>query len=188
MNEEQVKKLITEDQQLMDILGIINNLKLNDCWLCAGTIRNFIWNSLTNKQGSSVTTDIDVVFYDKDISYEETILIQEMLKMSHPNFDWEVKNQIYMHEHNPKMKPYESSRDAISKFPEKCTAIAARLAKEEIELFIPYGLSDNINFIVQPTPFFLENIERKTVYNKRVTSKNWQKQWPTLKIVLCNDV
>lgn len=188
MNEENIIKLIAKDDQLMEILKIISDLKLTDCWLCAGTIRNFIWNSLLNKNRSSLTSDIDVVFFDKDISYESTVQIQEQLQVDYPNFDWELKNQVYMHTHNPEMKPYESSKDAISKFPEKCTAIAVRMNRDEIELFTPYGLEDNLNFIVQPTPFFLESIDRKKVYNKRVISKNWQKEWPNLKVVLCNDV
>ncbi|ERJ77661.1 hypothetical protein HMPREF1557_00673 [Streptococcus sobrinus W1703] len=35
-----------------------------------------------------------------------------------------------MHGHSPHTLPYTSSRNAISKYPERCTAIGARLDEE----------------------------------------------------------
>ena len=46
-----------------------------------------------------------------------------------------------MHGHSPHTLPYTSSRDAISKYPERCTAIGARLDEEgQLEVFLPYTL------------------------------------------------
>lgn len=39
--------MILCNSDIMKILAIIKSLPLNDCWLCAGTLRNFIWNKLS---------------------------------------------------------------------------------------------------------------------------------------------
>lgn len=75
----------------MKILAIIRSLQLNDCWLCAGTLRNFIWNKLSGIN-ETLTSDIDIVFFDKNISYEETMVLEQQLKYNYPQYDWELKN------------------------------------------------------------------------------------------------
>ena len=77
---------------------------------------------------------------------------------------------------------YKSSLDALSKFPERCTAIGVRLKEGNIELIAPYGIDDIASFIVQPTPYFEEDSERIIAYQNRVTKKNWQEKWPQLVI------
>ena len=72
----------------------------------------------------------------------------------------------------------------MAKFPERCTAISARLtATRDIELFLPYGLADITDFIVRPTPFFSENAEKLTIYCERQAKKKWQERWPQLQIL-----
>lgn len=74
-----------------------------------------------------------------------------------------------MNIHSPNTEKYVSSTDAVSKFPKKCTAIAARLyGKQELEVFIPFGTDDLTNFRVSPTPHYFSDKERQTVYNYRV--------------------
>lgn len=59
-----------------------------------------------------------------------------------------------------------------------------RLQDGEFELFLPYGDEDILNFIVQPTPHFLNDGERMRVYRERLKKKNWQEKWPCLKIFI----
>lgn len=184
MNETELKKLLTTIPEIYAILKIIEQLKLPDTWLCAGSIRNMIWNYLSNQALFDPTTDIDVIFFEPKISYDATQEIEKALKLAHPNYAWEVRNQAHMHLHNPNTSPYISARDAMSKFPERCTAIGARLtATYDIELFLPYGLSDITDFVVRPTPFFAENAEKIAIYRERQAKKKWQKRWPQLQIL-----
>ncbi|CCK18686.1 nucleotidyltransferase family protein [Lactococcus laudensis] len=184
MNEIELKKLLTKIPEIYDILKIIEQLKLPDTWLCAGSIRNLIWNYLSDQPPFDPTTDIDVIFFEPKISYDATHTIEKSLKLAHPSYTWEVKNQAHMHLHNTNTAPYLSARDAMTKFPEKCTAIGARLtATHEIELFLPYGLSDITDFVVRPTPFFTENAEKLAIYRERQAKKNWQEKWPQLRIL-----
>lgn len=178
---ENLKQDLLEQPDMREILGIIAELKLPDAWLCAGSIRNFIWNTLSQRPTFDYETDVDVIFFAPNISYEETSQMEEKLKKSHPQYRWELKNQVYMHVHNPRTTPYQDARDAMSKYPETCTAIGARLnGPGQIEIYCPYGLEDICNFIVRPTPHFLENAERMNLYHKRLAKKNWKQKWSQL--------
>ena len=158
---------------LMRILTIIRDLGLKDSWLAAGSVRNFIWNLLSDKSPFDRETDVDVIFFDPDVSYEETVSLENKLREDFPQYQWELKNQVYMHQHSPHTAPYTSSRDAMSKYPERCTAIGLRLhADATLELFAPYGLEDILNFQVSPTPHFLENKDRMKLYQTRLSKKN----------------
>ena len=166
---------------LMKILTIIRNLDLKDSWLAAGSVRNFIWNLLSDKSPFDRETDVDVIFFDPAISYEDTLGIERKLKEDFPQYQWELKNQVYMHLHSPHTAPYTSSRDAMSKYPERCTVVGLRLNEDStLELFAPYGLEDIMNFQVSPTPHFLENEDRMKLYQERLSKKKWQEKWENL--------
>ena len=178
--QKDLEAVILANEQMMQVLGIIADLGLADSWLCAGTIRNFIWN----KGVFDAETDIDLIFFDKTVSYEETLEIERQLRQVFPEFQWEVKNQVYMHHHNPNTQPYSSSKDAMSKYPERCTAIGVRLLVDgRLDIFCPYGLEDIFQYQVRPTPHFQTDPARKALYRERMAKKNWLSKWPNLTII-----
>ena len=180
-NEQEILEAFRENLDMMATLTIIQDRGLKDSWLAAGSVRNFIWNLLSDKPAFDRETDVDVIFFDPDVSYEETLSLEKKLREDFPQYQWELKNQVYMHQHSPHTAPYTSSRDAMSKYPERCTAIGLRLhADATIELFAPYGLEDILNFQVSPTPHFLENEDRMKLYQERLSKKNWQEKWKNL--------
>ena len=180
-NETEILDSFRENPDMMTILTIIRDLELNDSWLAAGSVRNFIWNLLSDKPAFDRETDVDVIFFDPEVSYEETLAIEDKLREDFPQYQWELKNQAYMHQHSPHTEPYVNSCDAMSKYPERCTAIGLRLQVDAtLELFAPYGLEEILNFQVSPTPHFLENDDRMKLYQQRLSKKNWQVKWKNL--------
>ena len=181
MKDQKILERLGQDQAIREILEIIRSLELKDSWLAAGSIRNFIWNILSGKSGFDTETDVDVIFFDPTVSYEKTLQLEMELRKAFPAYSWELKNQVYMHIHSPNTQPYTSSKDAMSKYPECCTAIGLRLLEDDkLELFAPYGLADIRAFQVRPTPHFLADAERKKLYMERLSKKNWQEKWPQL--------
>ena len=181
MTDQEILERLSQDQDIRAILEIIRSLKLADSWLAAGSVRNFIWNLLSGKPGFDTETDVDVIFFDPTVSYEKTLQLEMELRKAFPAYSWELKNQVYMHIHSPNTQPYTSSKDAMSKYPECCTAIGLRLLEgDKLELFAPYGLADIRAFQVRPTPHFLADAERKKLYMERLSKKNWQAKWPQL--------
>ena len=180
-NKQDILEVFRKNPYMMTILTIIRDLGLKDSWLAAGSVRNFIWNLLSDKSPFDCETDVDVIFFDPDVSYEETVSLENKLREDFPQYQWELKNQVYMHLHSPHTAPYTSSRDAMSKYPERCTAIGLRLHDDAtLEFFAPYGLEDIFNFHVPPTPHFLENEDRMKLYQERLSKKNWQEKWENL--------
>jgi len=180
-NETEILDSFRENPDMIAILTVIRDLELKDSWLAAGSVRNFIWNLLSEKPAFDRETDVDVIFFDPEVSYEETLAIENKLREDFPQYQWELKNQAYMHQHSPHTEPYVNSCDAMSKYPERCTAIGLRLhADATLELFAPYGLEEILNFQVSPTPHFLKNDDRMKLYQQRLSKKNWQVKWENL--------
>lgn len=186
LNEQKLKSLIRQSPELTEILQINASLNLPDSWLCAGSLRNFIWNTLAGKPPFERDCDVDLIFFDPSISYEKTAQMNQQLRQKYPQYNWELKNEVTMHLHNPHTAPYHSSRDAIRHFSERCTAVGARLKPRtrELELFLPYGLAEMARFIVAPTPYFANDPEKMAILQQRLAKKNWWQKWPQLRVIL----
>lgn len=167
---------------MLILTAITDYLGLKDAWLAPGAVRNYIWNVLSGASGFDTETDLDVVFYNPEMPYEETLAIQESLQQAYPTYAWELKNQVAMYRHSPETTGYASARDAISKYPETATAVALRLVDNQLELFAPYGLEVISRFEIHPTPHFKVSSKRMAVYRQRLSKKDWVKKWPQIRI------
>ncbi|VIU35055.1 prolyl-tRNA synthetase [Streptococcus pneumoniae] len=85
-NKQEILETFRKNPDMMAILTIIQNLELTDSWLAAGSVRNFIWNLLSDKSPFDFETDVDVIFFDPDISYEETLLLEKKLREDFPQY------------------------------------------------------------------------------------------------------
>ncbi len=166
---------IENDNWMIEILKIIRDLNLNDCWIGAGFVRNKIWDE-EHKITRTKLNDIDVIYFDSVHNIKEfDIAIENKLKKNYPKLNWSVKNQARMHVRNNHQE-YANCKEAISFWPETATAIAVRLNKNnKIEYIAPYGLNDLFNLIVKPTPKF-----NLTTYKNRLAKKQWKEKWSKL--------
>lgn len=116
------------------------------------------------------------------IDEQEEGRLQNHLKKFDRNTPWSVKNQARMHVLNDS-PPYESSVDAISKFPETATSLGLKVDEDDrLILAAPHGLEDVFEMKVRPTPYFINN-ERSWIYEKRIVDKNWMSKWPYIEII-----
>jgi hypothetical protein len=182
--EEDIISLIREDNWMMTILNSAKSLNLPDWWICAGFVRSKIWDALHNKKTRTPMPDIDVIYFDlTNIDESEEKKYEEQLKILLPDIPWSVKNEARMHIVS-KMRPYSSSMDAISKFPETATALGIKLDEHDnVILTAPWGISDVINLEVKPTPYFTETEDRVHFYEERVINKDWKSIWNKIMII-----
>ncbi|WP_078430883.1 nucleotidyltransferase family protein [Alkalihalobacterium alkalinitrilicum] len=168
---------------MMEILKTARSLNLPDWWICAGFIRSKIWDVLHGFSKRTTIPDIDVIYFDTTKLNElEEKKVEEKLKSLLPNFPWSVKNEARMHLRN-NVEPYFSSVDAISKFPETATALGAKLDERgKVFLTAPCGISDVVNLVVKPTPYFMENKNLASIYNERILKKNWKATWDKVSV------
>lgn len=182
-SEQDIIRLIENDEWMMNVLQMVKSLELPDWWICAGFVRSKIWDILHKYEIRTTTPDVDVIYFDpfrKDEVYEQSL--EKKLINVDASIPWSVKNQARMHVVN-NMPPYFSSVDAISKFPETATALGVTLdEKNNVILTAPCGIEDVLSLQVRPTAHFLESTERIHMYKNRVIKKNWQNKWPNITI------
>ncbi|MEG0470827.1 MAG: nucleotidyltransferase family protein [Solibacillus sp.] len=179
--ENELKEIIKSDFSLMTILKAVESLNLPDCWICAGVLRNKVWDVLHSIH--TTLNDIDVIYFDNsDLTIESETKYEAQLHALIPNLPWSVKNQARMHLKN-NLQPFRSSFDGIRHFPETATAIGARIANYQIEIIAPHGLSDLFELKIAPTPKYMKVEKLHPIYQQRVTTKKWDTTWTNLILV-----
>lgn len=177
-SEQDIIRLVSDDEWMMEILRNVKSLNLPDWWVCAGFVRSKIWDTLHGFTERTPLSDVDVIYFDKsNLDEQAEKELEQKLKRINPLIPWSVKNEARMHLAN-RIPPYSSSEDAISKFPETATALGLALdERNDVVLTAPCGIRDVINMRIKPTPFFNETPERAKIYENRIVEKNWTSVW-----------
>jgi hypothetical protein len=170
--------LIEGDADRMRLLRCVSALGLPDSWIGAGFVRSAVWDQLHGRGMAAPPGDIDVVWFDR--RHEAPAAdrrIEGYLKLLEPYEDWSVKNQAWMHVRNGDL-PYASVEDAMRRWPETATAVAARWTAGGVEILAPFGLDDLYSMTVRPTPTYMG--AKQAVVHQRMQEKRWQERWPRL--------
>ncbi|MGY0216489.1 nucleotidyltransferase family protein [Endozoicomonadaceae bacterium StTr2] len=176
--EELVTRLIRQDTHRMQILAAVSTLKLPDCWVAAGFVRNRVWDYLHGYQPTTLN-DVDVVYFDSNNpDPQQAQEYQAKLQAQMPEVIWEVKNQAAMHQRNGHA-PYSNTADAMSYWPECETAVGVRLKDDgEIELIAPFGVQSLVS------GHLTYNVRReRALFESRIERKQWLQHWPKLQVV-----
>jgi hypothetical protein len=178
--ENKLTELISASTYHMEVMRAVRQLDLPDCWIGAGFVRNHIWDHLHGYTDITPLNDIDVIYFDpdnisKDIEKEYDAALENILS----GRPWSVKNQARMWQVYGN-EPYTSTEDGLRNWTEKATAVAVRLNnQDDIEVLAPFGLKENFDMTITPTPRSLSYPEQ---YNQRLDKKSWQKTWPKVEI------
>jgi hypothetical protein len=180
-NTGEIGAFVARQSEMTRLLRAVAELGLADCWIGTGFVRNTVWDALHDRVADcGLLNDVDVVFFDRaDCSVARDRAIEAILAARIPGMPWSVKNQSRMHVRNGE-PPYIDAADAIARWPETATAVAARWSKGDVEVLAPHGVDDLVRLIVRPTPAFSS---RRDEIARRVAAKNWRVRWPGLKII-----
>ena len=208
---KRVGGIIQRDAFRMRCLHALRDLNLPQGYIGAGFVRNAIWDELHNRAEFTPLNDIDVVYFNdefdiprgsatakhavksipqSDVQPLTTAIdlsaakaqeqkIERELAALVPEANWQVKNQARMHlAHNHSR--YRDCCEAISYWIERETCVAVRLAaNDDIDVLATFGLSANFAGTISINPAF----PRHDVFKQRTSAKNWQRDWPMLKLV-----
>ncbi len=180
MLEDKLAQLLAGDPLRTQALECVRSLALPDCYIAAGFVRNLVWDHLHQKHNPTPLNDLDVVYFDPNELDEQAYLEYEaQLNALMPKLNWQVRNQANMHLRNGD-EPYQSTLDAMSYWPEKETAVAARLnEKNQIECISAFGFESLFESQITYNP------KRKlALFQSRVESKNWLITWPQLQVAV----
>ncbi|BDZ30865.1 nucleotidyltransferase family protein [Lactiplantibacillus sp. WILCCON 0030] len=182
-DEAFIKKILRTTPELWEILTLIRRLQLKQGYLAAGSIRNAVWQTLS-QQSVTLISDVDVVFFDPDRPVSDDLVLFNQLTTWAPQYQWQVKNEVYMAHYDFDDGPeFRSVADAIGQFVEVPTCIGARLmADDEIDLIAPHGTRELLQLQCRPIPFYRQDARHLAVYQQRMRRKQWQRLWPNLKV------
>ncbi|PIB10692.1 nucleotidyltransferase family protein [Vibrio rotiferianus] len=180
MFEDKLVQLLAKDPIRVQALQCVCSLDLPDCYIAAGFVRNLVWDHLHQKQNSTQLNDLDVVYFaPNEFDDQANLEYETQLNALMPELNWQVRNQANMHLRNGD-EPYQSTLDAMSYWPEKETAVAARLnEKNQIECISAFGFESLFESQITYNPK-----RTLTLFQSRVESKNWLNTWPQLQVAV----
>ena len=163
----------------MTVLDVLAKTQLPDAWLAAGFVRNLVWDRLHGYVEATPLADLDVIYFDPaDCRPERDRDLERLLAERAPGWPWSVKNQARMHRRNDD-PPYRDSLNAMARWPEVETALAARLTPvDDIEVVSPFAQSGLFALHLTPNP----QRPRPEAFRQRLTSKGWLERWPQLQV------
>ena len=181
-------KIIKMNKELMKILNYIEELKLPNFYIAAGSVFQTIWNYLDNKPLTNDIKDIDIIYYDnnnltkEDEKKLEDKIIDHFNKLG-MNYKFDVHNEARMHlwkkeNENKNVDQYINSEDAIDKWIATVHAIGITKENNTIKVYAPYGLSDIFSKTIRPIK---HSANSKELYDKKV--KSWSSRFNNLTII-----
>ena len=163
----------------MEILRLVADLSLPDCWVAAGFVRNAVWDDLHGRSPGTQLADVDVAYFDpEDSSRSRDGDLERLLRSARPDARFAVKNQARMHERNGHAR-YQDTTDAIRYWPETCTAVGVQLGTDGINVTAPYGLDDLFDLLIRPTSTDAQTVE---LVRHRLQHKDWRRNWSRLRL------
>jgi hypothetical protein len=168
-------------------LRAVAALGLPEGWIGAGLLRNAVWDALSGLPfGTNPPGDADVVWFDPARADPATdAALEARLRRCWPEGPGpSVRNQARMHARNGDA-PYAGTLDAVARWPETATAVAARWTTPagRVEVAAPWGLGDLLGLVVRPTPAFAADPAKRAVFEARLAAKAWDRRWPALRIL-----
>ena len=185
---EYLKQILLMNEKIVYILDKLQELNLQNYYIGAGRINQTIWNYLLDLPLDYGIDDVDIVYFDSDVSEEKEkkfeIEIRELF--SELNINVDVTNEARVHlwykdKFGFDIEPYTSIEHAINTWPTTATAIGVRKQKEELIVYAPFGLNDLFSLILRANKSQIN----EEIYNNKC--KKWTKKWNGLKVIPWNE-
>ena len=155
-----LEAIVRAEPTLMRVLTTIRALALPDAWLVSGAIYNCVWNSLTGRPALHGVNDIDIIYFDSDLSWDAEDRVIKTMEQALDGLPVPVqpRNQARVHlwfeqKFGFPFAPLATARESLLRYASKTHAVAARLeADGSLAIDAPFGLEDMFAFRVTPNP------------------------------------
>jgi len=160
VQRDALEAIIRAEPVLMRVLTTIRELGAPDAWLASGAIYNCVWNSLTSRPALHGVNDIDIIYFDPDLSWEAEDRVIKAMEQALDGLPVPVqpRNQARVHlwfeqKFGFPFAPLSEARESLQRYASKTHAVAARLeADDSLTIDAPFGLEDMFAFRVTPNP------------------------------------
>jgi hypothetical protein len=172
----------------MQVIDAIPELGLPDCYVGGSCISQTVWNLAHHKEPHADIKDIDLVYFDDDLSEEKEQHEQARISTIFQNnfIDIDLKNEARVHlwyrdVFGYDIQPYRSSEEAILTFPVIASVLGVRRESDTYKIYAPHGLNDTFSLIIRANKKQIT----KEIYEAKLS--RWQQAWPKLEIIPWED-
>jgi hypothetical protein len=160
VQREALEAIIRAEPTLMRVLTTIRDIDLPDAWLVSGAIYNCVWNSLTGRSALHGVNDIDIIYFDPDLSWDAEDRVIKAVEQALDGLPVPVqpRNQARVHlwfeqKFGFPFTPLATARESLLRYASNTHAVAARLEVDgSLTVDAPFGLEDMFAFRVTPNP------------------------------------
>ena len=179
MTSADLEPILRTNPWVAALLDRFDTIALPDCWIVAGALVQTVWNHRFGMPPTTGIADIDIVYFDPDLSAEAETAHAERLRLAFADLPvWlDVKNQARVHlwyeaRFGVALAPYPSTAAAIATYPTTATATGVRMATRQFETCAPFGLDDLFAGVVRPNRVLVT----EDVY--AAIASRWAAIWP----------
>lgn len=171
IQETELNKILEKDNALYKIIRNVSALGIPNLYVGGGSVTQSVWNHLFSKPIGYGISDVDIVYFDTDLSLEkERMVLEQIVKTTKQNqYALDVKNEARVHlwyeeEFGFSIPAYTSTEEAISTWPSTATSIGVFFDQEnKLQIFAPYGMYDLFSGVVRPNKAMIS----REVYEKK---------------------
>lgn len=179
--QEQLEQLLINNSEINEIFAILRKFHLGQAYLCAGSVRTLVWNSLMQRKTNLKLGNLDIFYNAQFESAEEHQVLTTRLNQSYSKYLWSLNNLSQINPHAGHHQNGQALPDVIAAFPETASAVGVNLDFQgKVSIIAPYGLNDLFEFKLVASPNFLTDSTKLAQFHKRVERKNWLTIWPQL--------
>ncbi|WP_270181053.1 nucleotidyltransferase family protein [Alkalihalobacillus sp. CinArs1] len=175
---EMLEDIVHKNETIERVLNVAH-AELENYYIGAGSIVQTVWNSLSGNPLNHGIGDIDIIYYDEDLSREKEKRTEEHLQalLHDVPLEIDVKNEARVHlwyeeKFGKKIEQYESLEDAINSWPTTATALGVRKDDEgNFRIYAPFGLNDLFTMTVRAN----KTMVTREVYEAKAAK--WTSKW-----------
>jgi hypothetical protein len=179
-----LRQILFMNEKIVYMLDKLQEIGLQNYYIGAGRINQTVFNYLSDLPLDYGIDDVDIVYFDTDLSKEkeERLGIKLGKLFSELDLKVDVVNEARVHlwykdEFGFDIRPYVSVEDAINTWPTTVTAIGVRKEKGELKVYAPFGLNDLFSLTLRANKTMIN----EEIYNNKC--KKWTKKWVDLKVI-----
>lgn len=176
--------MLLADPEVRTVIHAAIDLGVPSWAVGGGVVRNVVWDFIFQKQDRSSHNDIDLVYFDTDLSESTEIQLEESVQKRCGNARVQVRNQARVHlwyeqRFGNRIDQVTDIEDAVGRFPETCTSVAITgTSIDALQILAPCGLDDLFGGVLRRNP------RQVTVdyFEERLTAKRVDERWPGISV------
>lgn len=177
-------KILSENIVLHQVIKEVQTFGYDNAYVGAGCICQSVWNYQNGYDPMYGISDLDIVYFDTDLSYEKEDCVIKQVKQRFAGLPVaiDVKNEARVHlwiteRFGYVIELYTCVEEAIDTWPTTASAVGVQMKGEVFSVYAPYGLNDMFGQIIRPNKVQIT----KETYLAKCTK--WKAKWDSLQIV-----